>query len=106
MMTEEELFEDFDTWEDRFLEAYENGVKFDESLMGNLAWEAEVQNEHDKLRWQIVMESIFQVKNRYFCIDWQKGLTESQIDSFSEQPYEVEKIEREVTKMVVTWVKK
>lgn len=50
--------------------------------------------EGETLRWTKDMRSIIQLKNRYFCIEWQQGLTEYQEDIFDKQPYEVKKVEK------------
>lgn len=43
------------------------------------------------------MTTIIRIKDKLFAIDWDRGLTEYQEDSFSEQPYEVEKKTRVIT---------
>ena len=37
------------------------------------------------------------LKDEYFCLDYQEGLTEYQDDIFDSQPYKVKKVEKQVT---------
>lgn len=55
------------------------------------------------LRWTQAIKSIIQLQDRYFCIEWQQGLTEYQDDSFNNQPYEVKKVEYEKVIKVCEW---
>lgn len=54
-------------------------------------------------RWHRDARSIILLGNRYYCIDWQQGLTEYQCNEFPNQPYEVEKKERSVTFIKTEW---
>ena len=53
-------------------------------------------------RWQREMTTIIQIGDRYFSLDWMKGLTEYQEDSFYDQPYEVKPVEKTI--VVTEWV--
>lgn len=61
--------------------------------------------EEETLRWAKAMKSIIQLQDRYFCIEWQQGLTEYQEDIFNKQPYEVKKVEYEKVIKVCEWHK-
>lgn len=56
-------------------------------------------------RWSRFVASICQIGDKYFQIDWDEGLTESQPDEFYDQPYEVEKREYDKVVHVVEWIK-
>ena len=91
-----------------FLEKYDSGYKFSSSELREICFELiEVESEYgENLRWVRPVTRIYQVGNRYFCLEWFEGLTESQEDEFWEQPYEVEKKEYEKTITVTEWIKK
>lgn len=58
----------------------------------------------DERRWVKGMETIIQIKDRYFSICWDNGLTECQDDYFHSQPTEVIREEEKViTQTVVNW---
>lgn len=57
-------------------------------------------------RWLRSVQTVNQIGDRFFAIDWEQGLTERQEDEVWEQPYEVERHEREITKIEVEWVAK
>lgn len=61
------------------------------------------EQKGEEFRWAVSIKSIVKLMGRYFCIEWQRGLTEYQDDSFNEQPYEVEKVEYEKTIKVIDW---
>lgn len=56
----------------------------------------------DDLRWVKPMTSIIKIRDKYFAIDWFKGLTEMQGDEFYDQPYEVKRVDKMVP--VTEWV--
>ena len=56
----------------------------------------------DDLRWVKPMTSIIKIRDKYFAIDWFKGLTEYQKNEIDDQPYEVKKVEKMVP--VTEWV--
>lgn len=53
-------------------------------------------------RWTRTVSSIIKVKNEYFSIDWEEGLTECQENSYMNQPIAVKPVEKQVT--VTEWV--
>lgn len=56
----------------------------------------------DDLRWVKPMTNIIKIRDKYFAIDWFKGLTEMQGDEFYDQPYEVKRVDKMVP--VTEWV--
>lgn len=56
-------------------------------------------------RWSKRMQSIIKVEDRYFSIEWEKGLTENQEHYFNNQPYEVKREAREVVRVEVNYIK-
>ena len=52
----------------------------------------------DRGRWEDYMFTVVEIENRYFGINWNRGLTEQQEDSFLDQPYEVAK--KTITKTI------
>ena len=69
-----------------------------------LEYELEEEREYgDDDRWSRGVASIIKLCGRYFILYWQKGLTEMQESWFSDQPYEVEKVEYEKTITVKEW---
>jgi len=52
-------------------------------------------------RWVRSMETIIQIKDRYFSIQWDRGLTENQDNYFHSQPVEVIREEKVICKTVI-----
>lgn len=52
--------------------------------------------EGDEGRWTRDIETIIEVNGRLFSINWKRGLTEYQEDSYDYQPVEVERYEETV----------
>lgn len=59
---------------------------------------------YDKRRWHQQVESIVQIKNRYFSVLWDCGLTEMQENEYPYQPTEVYKEEEIVAKVSEIWI--
>lgn len=57
----------------------------------------------DQHRWQQEVSTIIEVDNKFFRIDWMRGLTEYQENDYLEQPYEV--IPKEKTITIKKWEK-
>lgn len=57
-------------------------------------------------RWTMSTYTVCKLADRYFGIDWQRGLTEYQDDSFPYPPKEVKKhtYEKTVTVTVTEWI--
>lgn len=60
--------------------------------------------EGEEHRWYRIVSTIIERDNRYFRIDWHRGLTEYQENEYPNQPYEVEPKEKVIT--VKEWIKK
>lgn len=87
---------------DDFLAAYDDGYEFNEDKIRKLAWgdigfgKMITQEEGDIGRWNQYMTTILKVKDRYFAVGWESGLTECQENYYDGPIYEV----RPVKKMV------
>lgn len=57
----------------------------------------------DDHRWDAEMKNIIEIGGHLFCIEWRRGLTESQEDYFDYQPYEVIRNEYQKTITVVEY---
>lgn len=55
-------------------------------------------------RWTMSTYTVCKLADRYFGIDWQRGLTEYQDDSFPYPPKEVRKHTYEKTVTVTEWI--
>lgn len=75
----------------------------DEKINENLKHIERIEDS-DLNRWTRNVSDILKYKDKYYRIDWQEGLTEYQEDYYGEQPYEVKKIEKQIT--VTDWVLK
>lgn len=82
---------------DIFREKLSKGT-FTEKELSQLSWcevEADVEmitkDEGEQHRWTQDVSTIFKFEDKYYCLDWDRGLTECQENSFYNQPYEVEK---------------
>lgn len=64
----------------------------------------EIEREDgDELRWTKFVYSIIELKDKFFQLSWQCGLTEYQEDIFDSQPFEVKRHEYEKVITVVSW---
>jgi hypothetical protein len=54
-------------------------------------------------RWTESINTYVKILNRYFCITWERGLTENHDNEFYNQPVEVIKEEKVITTTVVNW---
>ena len=84
---------------------YNGSQDFTENELSDLVFEYEYDEiEGEEGRWVRSIETIIKVKDKLFCIDWERGLTQYQEDSFDHQPYEV--IEQVKTIEVKEYIKK
>lgn len=58
-----------------------------DELGNNYIFEEEIEGEDN--RWTKDMRTIFRVGDDYWCLPWQRGLTEYQENEFYSQPYRV-----------------
>ena len=86
--------------EDYFLNKYDNHIEFEPQDYQRLVYEYELPEETrygEPRRWSRWAVSICKLKDRYFKVDWDQGLTEMQEDEFYDstieevRPYEYEK---------------
>lgn len=97
-----------DKYEIEMLSKIDSGKKLTEKELSMLPYEF---NEVERIngenrRWLRSVTSIIEIGGRYFKLQWEQGLTESQENEFYNQPYEVEKNTYEKTITVTEWVKK
>lgn len=88
-----------DTFEGTILQKIDDEYALSEEEIKELLFDGYVveEIEGDSGRWEKSMTSIVQIKDRYFSINWQKGLTEMQEDSFPElSPEEVTPYEEQI----------
>ena len=93
--------------ENDFLDKINNGIDFTEEELNEMPWSFTVvdtieDNEVYKRRRNV--STIFKVKDRLFRLDWVEDLGEYQEHEFEYQPYEVEKVEKQI--VVTDYVKK
>lgn len=106
---EEEYYESH--FEEVMLKKIDNSEELTERELSRLAYEHEVDHEEgNNRRWSRTITSYVQLQDRFFVVNWEQGLTESQDNEFYDQPYEVEKqIHEEIIpehKVVTTnWVR-
>jgi hypothetical protein len=95
-------------YEEIILNKIDSGKKLSERELSSLVWEfEEVDREYgDNRRWTRSVTSIIIINDRFFRVEWENGLTESQENEFYNQPYEVEKKTYEKTITVTEWVSK
>ena len=100
---------DFASWEaEDFLAAYDDGYKFSEEEIEQLAWvetrfgEMVDQEEGDSGRWNQHMTTIIEVEDRYFAVYWSAGLTECQ-ESYYDGPVEEVKPVKKMVE-ITEWV--
>ena len=92
--------------EKEFLKRYDEKDQFTENEIESILWDFlqfdEINgNDH---RWYRPVMTIIKVNDRFFAIDWNRGLTEYQEHEYPNQPYEVESRKKIIE--VTEWVKK
>lgn len=88
-----------------YLEKILNGEELSERELKDLTFDYEIDcQEGDDGRWTTSVKTIVELCDRYFAIDWERGLTEEQENEFYNQPYEVKKVEYEKVIKVTEWV--
>ena len=100
---------DFAGWTaDDFLAAYDDGYEFNEDKIRQLAWgdigfgEMITQEEGDSGRWERYMTTILKIKDRYFAVGWESGLTECQENYYDGPVYEVKQVKKMIE--VTEWI--
>lgn len=71
-----------------------NGEHLTRAELENAVYECDVINTEygENRRWTRSARSIIKIEDKLFCIEWEEGLTECQINYFDEQPYEVKEV--------------
>lgn len=64
------------------------------------------QDKGEDRRWTREVTSILKIGDRYFALNWGQGLTESQLNEYYEQPYEVMLVETQKVVTVREWREK
>jgi hypothetical protein len=73
------------------------GIKLTEDELAELCYEFAVDSvEEDTGRWETYMKTIINFDGELYGIDWNRGLTESQPNSFYNQPKKVTMTEKTV----------
>lgn len=87
----------YDT-EEKISMKLESGEKLDESEIAFMVHNLEKihEEEGDEGRWDRQMSTVVKLEENLYAIDWSRGLTESQENVFSEQPYKVKVETKEV----------
>lgn len=95
-----------ENFEEIMLDKIDNKEDLTERELQTLVFEYEIEEqEGDEGRWERHMTSIIKLGERCFAVDWSRGLTEMQENSFYYQPYEVKKNVYEKTITVTEWNK-
>lgn len=110
---EEQNRKDKEYYNEHFLELMvekiDGKIELTEDEVRNLVFREayEVMSGENK-RWSRTISSLFEYEDRFFMVDWEQGLTESQENMFYDQPYEVEKTvtTRTIEVEDVTYIKK
>ena len=92
IIEESEINEEID-YEQQALDKIDEGKELDEKFLRDLAHGdygkiVEQQDGEDR-RWQRSVYTVVRLKDRYFSLCWEQGLTENHEDEFFEQPSEV-----------------
>lgn len=93
-------------YEKEFLDKYDSGAKFTEQEIRDAIWDFKQVEEDEGYnhRWTQDITTVIQVEDRYFRIDWQRGLTECQENEYWNQPVEVTPHAYEKTITVREWI--
>lgn len=83
------------------------GEKLNEREIETLVWNGVRVDEieGDSGEWTQRVGTIIEVDGELWRIDWDRGLTECLEEEFWDQPYRVKKIEKEVTRIEVSYEK-
>lgn len=88
-MTNEEFLQRYDSGKPNFTEDEIKDMAYEE--FGNYVTTAEGETH----RWYQEVETIFEVGDRLFAVNWDRGLTEQQENDFDDaEVYEVERKEK------------
>lgn len=95
---------------EQIISKLKNGEQLSEEELSDIALENVeglsdyIKEEEEDTRWYRLMNTFFKTDDdRWFCLVWEKGLTENQDNEFWEQPYEVKREVKEVVTKVNVW---
>ena len=92
-----------DDFEKKMLSKIDSGESLTSNELSKLVYDYDIDTqEGDDGRWVRGMYTVVELGERYFGIDWFKGLTECQENEFDFQPEEVERHEKVIT--VIEWL--
>ena len=96
------------TWKERIIKRLKEGDELSEPEIREVLWSFDrvYEEEGEDRRWSKTMLTVVNIDGELYAIEWEKGLTENQENSFWEQPYPVELKEEEITITKTTVVKK
>lgn len=83
-----------------------NGTDLSEHELRELQDWAIDDIEKGESRWSMRTQSIIIFEDKYYAIDWDRGLTECQENYFGNQPYEVKRVETPIIKVTYEKIKK
>ena len=87
----------YELTEAEHLEMLMNGKKFSRNELRDLIDMYDFKTiEGEDRRWQRTKQSFLKIKEKYFVIIWEEGLTEKQENDYDNQPYEVIKKETKI----------
>lgn len=100
-------------WEERdkeLVRKIKNGENLSEEELWDIAYgDVEglsdyIKEEGEDRRWLRSVSTFFKTDDdRWFCLEWEHGLTENQDDEFWDQPYEVKREVKKVVTEVNVW---
>jgi hypothetical protein len=84
-------YDDKEKFEAEVIRRIDSKESFGEDELSELLWRLEEvdRKQYDDDRWTRPISSILRIGERFFQLNWDKGLTEYQEDYFDEQPFEV-----------------
>lgn len=92
-------------FEERMVSKIDRKIDLTEDEISKLVYEYNIYNEgREEHRWDRIIFTVVELCERTFGIKWRRGLTESQENSFENQPYEVIKRTYQKTITVTDWV--
>lgn len=95
----------YDVSYDEIVAKLKNGERLDEYETKVLVWDGYRVDEieGDDGRWTRRISTIIDIDGELWRIDWDRALTECQENEYWRQPYKVKKIEKEVTRIEVSY---
>ena len=79
-----------------------NGEQLTEEELSDLAWHENIETIYGESgRWQQSVSLIFKIGDKFFELDFERGLTEYQSNNYGQQPYEVFMHSKQVTETKV-----